>query len=67
MVVSGDADAVARVAESFAARGVRVRSLRVSHAFHSAQMDPMLAELGEVAAGLEHRAPRVTVGRGAGG
>jgi acyl transferase domain-containing protein/acyl carrier protein len=58
-VVTGDADAVARVAESFAAGGTRVRSLRVSHAFHSAHMDPVLAELGVVAAGLEHRAPRV--------
>ena len=31
----------------------------MSHAFHSARMDPVLAGLGEVAAGLEHRAPRV--------
>ncbi|MBC3839605.1 hypothetical protein GXW82_03380 [Streptacidiphilus sp. 4-A2] len=37
-------------------QGRRVRRLRVSHAFHSARMDPVLAELGQVAAGLEHRA-----------
>ena len=34
VVVSGDAGAVGRVAERFRARGVRVRALRVSHAFH---------------------------------
>ena len=59
VVISGDADAVARVAGSFAARGVRVRPLRVSRAFHSARMDPVLAGLAEVAAGLEYRAPRI--------
>ncbi|HEV3289000.1 MAG TPA: SDR family NAD(P)-dependent oxidoreductase, partial [Streptosporangiaceae bacterium] len=59
VVVSGDAAAVQAVAEGFAVRGVRVRSLRVSHAFHSARMDPVLAELGEVAAGLEFAVPRV--------
>ena len=59
VVISGDADAVEGIAESFRQRGRRVRALRVSHAFHSARMDPMLAELGESAAVLEHRAPRV--------
>ena len=60
--VSADAVAghsVEAVAGAFADRGVRVRRLRVSHAFHSARMDPVLAELGEVAAGLEYAAPRV--------
>jgi pimaricinolide synthase PimS2 len=59
VVVSGDADAVGEVAAGFAARGVRVRALRVSHAFHSHRMDSVLGELGQVAAGLEYRAPVV--------
>ncbi len=59
VVVSGDAAAVGRVAEGFRAAGRRVKALRVSHAFHSARMDPVLDELGEVAQGLAHRAPRV--------
>ncbi|MEU8252470.1 acyltransferase domain-containing protein, partial [Nonomuraea sp. NPDC048916] len=42
VVVSGVADAVARVAAGFE----RVRPLRVSHAFHSGLMEPMLAEFG---------------------
>src|SRR5437868_2200553 len=59
VVVSGDAGAVERVAEGFAGRGVRVRRLRVSHAFHSHRMDPVLEELGEAAAGLDYGVPRV--------
>jgi NADPH:quinone reductase-like Zn-dependent oxidoreductase/acyl carrier protein len=59
VVISGEADAVAEIAEQFGAAGRRVRPLRVSHAFHSARMDPVLAQLGQVAAGLEHAAPAV--------
>ncbi|WP_194893972.1 type I polyketide synthase [Catenulispora pinisilvae] len=51
-VVSGEKDAVDAVAAVFADRGTRVRSLRVSHAFHSHRMDPMLAELTQVAGAI---------------
>ncbi|GAB1818696.1 type I polyketide synthase [Herbidospora sp. RD11066] len=60
VVVSGDADAVDAVMESWRLKNRRVRRLRVSHAFHSPHMDPMLAELGEVAARLRHSAPATT-------
>ena len=59
VVISGDADAVEAGGGGVPARGVRVRALRVSHAFHSPRMDPVLAELGQVAAGLAYAAPRV--------
>ncbi|HEY7147798.1 MAG TPA: acyltransferase domain-containing protein, partial [Streptosporangiaceae bacterium] len=59
VVISGDAEAVGQVAGVFADRGVRVRGLRVSHAFHSHRMDPVLGELAGVAGGLEYAAPRV--------
>ncbi|GAA3464793.1 hypothetical protein GCM10018963_68060 [Saccharothrix longispora] len=59
VVLSGDADAVARAAADLAARGHRARVLRVSHAFHSPLMDPMLDRFREVVAGLTMRAPRV--------
>ena len=54
VVISGDADAVEQVAERFRARGVRVKALRVSHAFHSHRMDPVLDELGQAAARLTY-------------
>lgn len=59
VVVSGEESAVARVAEMLAMRGRRSHRLRVSHAFHSPLMDPMLAELRRVAEGLDFTAPRI--------
>jgi acyl transferase domain-containing protein len=56
-VISGDAEAVAEVAAGFIERGVRMKELRVSHAFHSARMDPVLVELAEVAGSLAYQAP----------
>ncbi|WP_416906081.1 hypothetical protein [Micromonospora echinospora] len=57
MVLSGDTDAVLAVAATLRAAGRRTSRLRVSHAFHSARMEPMLDAFGEVAAGLTYRAP----------
>ncbi|WP_443034156.1 acyltransferase domain-containing protein, partial [Streptomyces sp. CA2R106] len=53
VVVSGVEDEVLAVAEALAAKGARTRRLRVSHAFHSPLMEPMLAEFGEVVASVE--------------
>jgi acyl transferase domain-containing protein len=60
VVISGDAEAVEQMAQTWRERGRRVRRLRVSHAFHSARMDPVLDELGRVAAELVHRMPTAT-------
>ncbi|MFD0344851.1 acyltransferase domain-containing protein, partial [Streptomyces sp. NPDC127117] len=57
VVVSGDEDAVLAVAARFE-RSVR---LRVSHAFHSPRMEPMLAEFKTVAEGLTFHAPRIPI------
>ncbi len=61
VVVSGDEAAVLAVAEVWRGRGRRVRRLEVSHAFHSARMDPVLDELARVAGGLSFGTPVVPV------
>ncbi|SCL26530.1 polyketide synthase 12 [Micromonospora pallida] len=61
VVLSGDAEAVLAVAAALRAAGRRTSRLRVSHAFHSARMEPMLDAFGQVAAGLTYRTPRLPV------
>jgi len=60
VVISGDAGPAEQIADRFKEQGRRTRALRVSHAFHSARMEPVLDELGQVAAGLAHATPTVT-------
>jgi acyl transferase domain-containing protein/acyl-CoA synthetase (AMP-forming)/AMP-acid ligase II len=61
VVISGDDEAVTQIARAWQARGGKGRRLRVSHAFHSPLMDPMLEEFGRVAAGLSFSPPRLPV------
>ncbi|MFJ4673830.1 type I polyketide synthase [Kitasatospora purpeofusca] len=60
-VISGAAAAVDEIAAVLAARGRKTRRLRVSHAFHSPLMEPMLAEFREVAARIVAGEPTVPV------
>ncbi|XVS67795.1 SDR family NAD(P)-dependent oxidoreductase [Actinosynnema sp. CA-299493] len=61
VVLSGDADAVDRLAGRWRDRGVRTTRLRVSHAFHSAHVDPVLEEFRVVAEKLSYSAPLLRV------
>ncbi|MFC5754230.1 SDR family NAD(P)-dependent oxidoreductase [Actinomadura rugatobispora] len=61
VVLSGDRAAVAAVADRFAADGRPTRPLRVSHAFHSPLLEPMLDEFAAVVEGLETRPPRIPI------
>jgi acyl transferase domain-containing protein/thioesterase domain-containing protein/NADP-dependent 3-hydroxy acid dehydrogenase YdfG/acyl carrier protein len=60
-VISGDAPAVLALAEEFAAAGRKTKRLAVSHAFHSGRMEPMLAELAEVARTITYRPPQIPI------
>ncbi|WP_348772286.1 type I polyketide synthase [Streptomyces sp. RPA4-5] len=59
VVVSGDAEAIEEFAARWSAEGVRTRRLTVSHAFHSALMEPMLAEFALVLRGLTFGEPAI--------
>ncbi|GLW89894.1 hypothetical protein Aglo03_07100 [Actinokineospora globicatena] len=52
VVLSGDRDALIDVAAELVRLGVRTTWLRVSHAFHSHRVEPVLAELAEITASL---------------
>ncbi|WP_456237922.1 type I polyketide synthase [Nocardia terrae] len=60
-VLSGDVEAIEEIERLASAAGIKTNRLRVSHAFHSARMDPMLAEFRAVAARVEYRSPRVPI------
>ncbi|MEU6731562.1 SDR family NAD(P)-dependent oxidoreductase, partial [Nonomuraea wenchangensis] len=61
VVVSGAADQVEQVIDWARQQGHRTRPLRVSHAFHSPLMEPMLAEFEQVVAGLTLRRPELAL------
>ncbi|MCC7361303.1 MAG: type I polyketide synthase [Anaerolineales bacterium] len=59
VVISGTRTAVRAAAEALEAQGVLTQALRVSHAFHSPLMEPMLAEFRRVAGGVRYAAPQL--------
>lgn len=61
VVISGAHDAVSAVADRLRGQGRRVHRLAVSHAFHSALMEPMIAEFTAVAAELSVGLPTIPV------
>ncbi|MFJ8504883.1 SDR family NAD(P)-dependent oxidoreductase [Streptomyces avermitilis] len=60
-VISGSETAVAAVAARAESMGHRATRLRVSHAFHSPLMEPMLEEFRAVAESVSYHLPRMTV------
>ncbi len=58
-VLSGPRKALERVLARLAARGIETHPLRVSHAFHSSLMEPILDEFEQIAAQVTYRSPAI--------
>ncbi|MEV5955789.1 type I polyketide synthase [Streptomyces sp. NPDC051987] len=58
-VLSGAADDIAAIRETLTEQGHRVRKLKVSHAFHSPLMEPVLDEFTTVAETVTYHPPRI--------
>ncbi len=61
VVVSGEEGAALDFMKSWKAKGRKATRLKVSHAFHSQLMEPMLGEFEEIASGLSFSAPRIPI------
>ena len=61
VVVAGPAESVEKTVEAAQAQGFRATKLRVSHAFHSALMDPVLDEFRVVAESVTYGEPSLPI------
>ncbi len=61
VVLSGPEEALEEWAISWREQGRKTKRLRVSHAFHSHLMEPMLEEFREIASGLEFKRPDIEI------
>jgi reducing polyketide synthase SwnK len=60
-VISGDANAIESVSAQFTSNHRKVKALKVSHAFHSYQMDGMLADFQAIATTVQFHPPKLAV------
>ncbi len=61
VVISGYEPELKTAEERLRQGGLRVERLKVSHGFHSPQMEEMEAEFGRVAGEIEYQAPKITL------
>ena len=60
-VLSGNADAIAHIASQLEQQSIKSKPLVVSHAFHSARMEPMLDDFRTVAESVAFRLPTLPI------
>ena len=58
-IISGGTEAIEAVLDELSQRGIAGRRLTVSHAFHSALMDPVLDRLEALAGRIDYSPPRI--------
>ncbi len=61
LVVSGSETEVQKITDKFKKMGVRLQRLQTSHAFHSAQLDPILDDFANFATTINYRSPKRTL------
>nr|VFK60339.1 MAG: 8-amino-7-oxononanoate synthase [Candidatus Kentron sp. UNK]VFK69214.1 MAG: 8-amino-7-oxononanoate synthase [Candidatus Kentron sp. UNK] len=61
VVISGTCQAIEAISVTLADSGIKAKPLPVSHAFHSAMMEPMLAEFEKVAASITYARPKISL------
>ncbi|MGI5341817.1 type I polyketide synthase [Streptomyces sp. CA-181903] len=61
VVISGARETVTAIVEKLKEQGRKTSLLKVSHAFHSPLMDPMLEDFRTVVAGLSFTEPRIPI------
>lgn len=61
LVLAGPTAALQVAAAQWCDRGIKVKPLSVSHAFHSSWMEPMLAEFATLAAEIDYHHPQLPV------
>lgn len=61
VVISGERQAISKVVAALEAEGIKTKTLKVSHAFHSPLMEPMLTEFEKVAQELTYYQPRINL------
>jgi acyl transferase domain-containing protein/acyl carrier protein len=59
MVIAGASASVQAVVARLTAQGIKTRPLDVSHAFHSALMEPMLADFEQIAGQVRYQRPKI--------
>jgi polyene macrolide polyketide synthase len=61
VVISGETDALDEIELLWTGRGADTKRLRVSHAFHSPLMEPMLEDFAEVTQGIDYGPPQIEI------
>ncbi len=61
IVLSGGKEAIEKLVAAFRKEEIQTRELAVSHAFHSAKMEPILDEFEEIAGQIEYKKPAIPI------
>ncbi|MEM9002217.1 MAG: type I polyketide synthase, partial [Cyanobacteria bacterium P01_F01_bin.86] len=60
-VIAGELSELKKVVAQLEAQGLKTKQLRVSHAFHSVWMEPMLDEFQQLAEDIEYSSPDIDI------